>query len=329
MNQLVLEFKKYLNKTMGLIVAVKTWEQKDLFPLFLHGLYDFYRTRIFNKNYLIAMAKSKERPTAICKHMWLAQEKAGIPCIYLSPPMASRNLSQLVAHRILFVVPGKQIYLPEIGIDWHEHCRFYQLSRKFRGSRKLLSPVAQAVAIHALTHPNKKNLALKHLAKTLSYTSMSISRAFDELEGHEIGSTIRKNKERFLHFKLVHRDLWNSLYPLLKSPVRKRIWVQCKGKPPGILSGISAVAKLTNLAEPEHPVYAIGYKQWRTLSLEPCEGPDDADIELELWHYDPTLFAISGHVDLFSLYLSLQEMQDERVEEALETIIAGIKWSKG
>ena len=85
------------------------------------------------------------------------------------------------------------------------------------------------------------------------------------------------------------------------------------------------LAKLTNLAEPEHPVYAIGYKQWQSLSLEPREGPDDANIELEIWHYDPALFAVSGHVDPFSLYLSLRELQDERVEKALETIMTGIK----
>src|ERR1700690_2675358 len=105
MNLLTQEFKKYLDKTLGLKVAVKAWGQRGVFPLFLHGLYDFYQTRIFNKSYLIAAAKEKERPAAICRHMGLAQEKAGIPCIYLSHPTNSATHSKLIAHRILFVIP--------------------------------------------------------------------------------------------------------------------------------------------------------------------------------------------------------------------------------
>ncbi|EFB40206.1 MULTISPECIES: hypothetical protein [Parachlamydia] len=48
-------------------------------------------------------------------------------------------------------------------------------------------------------------------------------------------------------------------------------------------------------------------------------------IELEVWNYDPELFAKDGIVDPFSLYLSLQESKDERVEGALEEMMEKIK----
>ncbi|HAB99846.1 MAG TPA: hypothetical protein DCE71_08500 [Parachlamydiales bacterium] len=321
MNPLTQQFKKYLEEVLDLQVVLKTWKDKDIFPLFLHGLYDFYQADIFKKNYLILLAKTREVPKVICKHIGLVEEKTGIPCIYVNSRVNSINYKILINHRILFVIPGKLIYLPSLGMDWVENCR---LSRKFQSSHKPLSPVAQTIAIYALIHSGQKNFTLKHLAKALSYTSMSISRALDELEGRDLGSTVRKDKERVFHLRPTSREFWKALLLLLKSPVRKRIWIRCKESPPGFLAGISALSKFTDLAEPEYPVYAIGYKQYQTLSLATCDEQEDGSVELEVWHYDPSLFATSGHVDLFSLYLSLKEIQDEQVEEALEKMIMDI-----
>ena len=49
-------------------------------------------------------------------------------------------------------------------------------------------------------------------------------------------------------------------------------------------------------------------------------------VELELWDYDPGLFSNNGHVDLLSLYASLKEETDERVEQALEEVLRGEPW---
>jgi hypothetical protein len=49
-------------------------------------------------------------------------------------------------------------------------------------------------------------------------------------------------------------------------------------------------------------------------------------VELQLWDYDPRLFADGNHVDLLSLYASLTEENDERVEQALFEVLRGEKW---
>ncbi|GEM_PF-3944963 len=41
-------------------------------------------------------------------------------------------------------------------------------------------------------------------------------------------------------------------------------------------------------------------------------------MEIEIWKYDPELFAREGVVDPLSLYMSLKDTKDERVEMALE-----------
>lgn len=49
-------------------------------------------------------------------------------------------------------------------------------------------------------------------------------------------------------------------------------------------------------------------------------------MKIEIWSYSPDLLSESPVVDPLSLYLSLRNSEDERVQQQLETLIAGIKW---
>ena len=42
---------------------------------------------------------------------------------------------------------------------------------------------------------------------------------------------------------------------------------------------------------------------------------------LQVWCYDPNILAVDGLADPFSLFLSLQDSDDERVEMALVEIL--------
>jgi len=49
-------------------------------------------------------------------------------------------------------------------------------------------------------------------------------------------------------------------------------------------------------------------------------------VQLELWKYDPALFARNGIVDPISLALSLKDNDDERVQKELNIYLEGYKW---
>ena len=55
--------------------------------------------------------------------------------------------------------------------------------------------------------------------------------------------------------------------------------------------------------------------EWkRGRHIEEMPFSEEADCELEIWHYDPNFFAKSDIVDPFSLYLSLKENGNERIK---------------
>jgi hypothetical protein len=49
-------------------------------------------------------------------------------------------------------------------------------------------------------------------------------------------------------------------------------------------------------------------------------------LEIEVWSYAPSLFAEGEVVDRLSLYLSLKESKDERIEAAREEMVKGLHW---
>jgi hypothetical protein len=117
----------------------------------------------------------------------------------------------------------------------------------------------------------------------------------------------------------------------LRNPVKKRLWVKnFIDEPPGVKAGLTALSNYSALAEPVNPVLAIAGKRWKKIKdqnnvMELTIAEPDA-CELEIWSYSPRLFEKDDVVDRFSLYLSLQANDDERVESALEKMMEQTKW---
>jgi hypothetical protein len=78
------------------------------------------------------------------------------------------------------------------------------------------------------------------------------------------------------------------------------------------------------------PVFAESARVLRDLLdkgvLTVCEIQDDAELLVEAWRYAPQLFAKDGCVDKLSLFLSLRDMADERVQAALNKMLEEMTW---
>jgi len=54
------------------------------------------------------------------------------------------------------------------------------------------------------------------------------------------------------------------------------------------------------------------------------EGREEAEARVEAWKYDPWLLAENGRADRCSLYLSLRNSTDERVQKEIQFLIEGL-----
>lgn len=217
------------------------------------------------------------------------------------------------------------MYLPFLGIDLREHFK------NIRETPASFSPSTQAVVLSYLLHNGQFHLTPKTLAKALGYTTMTMTRALDELDGAGLGTISMEGRERVLCFDRDKKNVWETALERLRSPVKRRLWVKYPfNKSFGMEAGLSALAHFSNLAGPANPVLALEGKQWKRIKTN-----DNAMIldiaepnasELEIWSYSPELLAKKRVVDRFSLFLSMREDNDERVQSALVEMMEQVEW---
>lgn len=323
MEKLLGDLKKYFHETLNISINIRTWNgQKDL-PFFLIDSYNFCEISLFEHPTLLILAKddTDTTPAIIQKHWKQIQKKWDGFAIYIESALSSYNRKRLMEHHIPFIIPGNQMYLPHLGIDLREHFRGLH-NRK----PKSFSPATQAVVIYALIRKTNEKLTPTILAEKLGYTLMTITRAFAELKSAGIGEICRKGRELIWFFSN-KKTLWEQAKSYLRDPVKKRIWL--KYNKPKIIAGLSALSKFSMLVPPILPVFAISiteWHQWKHLGVIELPSPEGANFELEIWHYDPQLFAKKCIADPFSLYFSLEANKNERIESALEELMEKIKW---
>jgi hypothetical protein len=94
-----------------------------------------------------------------------------------------------------------------------------------------------------------------------------------------------------------------------------------------LISGITALANYTNIAEGAVQYFAIStdeLKQLQKANDFPEWNNQDGNYCLEVWSYEPKSLGTSEIVDPLSLFLSMRIEKDERIEISLEQLIHGL-----
>ncbi|MBS3808966.1 MAG: hypothetical protein KGY38_02275 [Desulfobacterales bacterium] len=318
--------KRYLMDALGIPADLAKLKKTGSLPFFLHDLYDFYTLSLLGKEFVVLAEKNGTEltPGKIRNHVHLVGEKLRVQAIFLGKSLSPFNRKRLIGYKVPFIVPDNQMYLPDLGLDLREH--FIKAGSKAGA----FSPATQAVVVYVLAQKQIDSVTPKELAEKLGYSMMSMSRAVDEIEAAGLAQVTSEGKRRVVRFEKGRRQFWEKAVAYLKTPVNKRLWATALKAHRLLLAGESALARYSMIASPGQPVYAISHSGWKAMErkggFQEVPYPEEAEIQLELWRYDPRLFAEGDTVDPFSLYLSLKEVQDERIESALEEMMEKIKW---
>ncbi len=322
------QLKRYLHETLGAEIFPISWDDGTRLPFFLRNLYTFFKVQLLEASCLLMLDRKEQEqsPATVRKHMDQVKTRWDGEIVYVRARVTAYNRKRLIEHKLPFVVPGNQMYLPMLGIDLREHFK------KLRTETHKFSPSTQALVIHVLLYGTTKRIFTPtEMAGFLGYSVMTMTRAFDELESSNLGDIFLEGRERCVQFAKPEKDIWAKAQPFLRSPVKKQIHIDPLNVDlPGPRAGLSALADYTILAKPANPVIALSGKDWKSLKqrhrVNEFPSQEPGVLEIEVWSYAPSLFAKDKVVDRLSLYLSLKESQDERVEAALEEMMKGLQW---
>ena len=320
----------YLHETLGIAPKVRAWPGAGKLPYFLQDAFEVRELKLLDRLILLAIDRQPDKRGLATARSQVdkLRQLAGMPVVYVTAALASYERKRLIEQNVPFMVPGNQLYLPDLGIDLREYFR-----QRPAAADTALSPATQAMLIVVLLRkPWRAEWQPAEVVTDLGYTAMTLSRAVKEITAAGIATMRTEGRARWLHMERTAAETWERAKPLLRSPIRRRFWAQpiLNWKPPHVrLAGLSALARYSMLAEPQWPIYAIGPSQWKTATqagIETLPEQMPGACEWELWHYNPALVPNSETVDPLSLTLSLQGNTDERVQLALDELKERFPW---
>jgi hypothetical protein len=331
MNPLAAAVRKYIHEVIGVTSSEdKVWAQENELPYYLKEAFEFREMELMGQPIVLAMKRSQDKQSLSEVKTWLNKVRAvaGKPAVYVTEALASYERKRLIEQKVPFVVPGNQLYLPDCGLDFREYFR-----KRAEPADSPLSPSAQAMLITALLHqPWETQWQPAKVATALGYTPMTLSRAVKELTSSGIATARTVGRTRWLGMEKPAQQLWELAQPLMRSPVKRSVWVLPESSAAlGVerAAGLSALAKHTMLAEPKWPVYAMDGANWKKViaaGVRELPEPVPGAQEWQLWSYSPALVQGSDMVDPLSLILSLQDSADDRVQLALDELKGQLPW---
>jgi hypothetical protein len=309
---------RYLHQTLGLNAVVKPWAGQSALPYFLQDAYAFARVELLGAPYVLMFAGAQMPSAAkVRKDMDALEQACAEVVVFVATALSSYERTRLIGQKVPFIVPGNQLYLPDLGLDLREYFRQRGLS-----ASKALSPATQAMLIGLLLKPWQHTVPTVQLDQGMGYTSMTVSRAVKELVGAGLATLAGAARTRTLQFEADAHAVWQKALPLLRTPVKQSVWAMPHAPvaQQARLAGESALAQATLLAAPAHPVYAITSAQWvsaQALGMQALPAAEPGACLWQVWSYDPGISPTAGTVDALSLWLSLRSEPDERVQQAL------------
>ena len=331
---------KYIQEALGIeataIPIAKSY--LDKLPLYITETYKIYKTELYNSEIILAALKTDEGLSIQKTEKTINQIKSILnkKVIVVLENIQAFNRKRLIEKNINFIVPAKQMYLPDLLVDLRESFT----SPKTKKKNEKLLPSAQLLLIYHIIHRDEEwkleEQSFKEIAKKLDYTPMAITNAIENLKYHNLVE-VRGEKEKFIRFRHSRSKLWNIAYQqnLLESPVLKSVYVDEIPKGMVLLqSNESALPEYTNLNPGKTLYYAIEKSVFYALQKSNAlVNPNvyEGRYVLEIWKYNP-LTLVGGlsddlaAVDPLSLYLSVIDGKDERLEMALEQLIKTHVW---
>ncbi|MEN9436035.1 MAG: hypothetical protein RIR09_690 [Pseudomonadota bacterium] len=322
---------RYLHEILGIDVpGVRSWARANELPYFLRDAFQFSELDLLGQPVVLAIARGEAKPSLSNVRAWLGKVSAiaGKPAVYVTDAMASYERRRLIEQKVPFIVPGNQLYLPDLGLDLREYFR-----QRAAATGAALSPSAQALLITALLRqPWQPDWQPSTDVAALGYTPMTLSRAVKELSAAGLASAYTVGRARWLRMELAPAQVWERATPVLRTPVKRTVWVAAPegaAPQPSRMAGLSALARYSMLTEPKWPVYAMTINEWKAamdVGVRALPEPEARAQEWQIWSYSPALVPGAKSVDPLSLSLSLQESADERIQLALDEVRGQLPW---
>ena len=237
-----------------------------------------------------------------------------IPAVFYFDNLLTYERDRLVEQGVYFIVADKFAFVPTLIIN--------RLSTKSE-IKELFYPSTQYILLYHLQIESLDGLSLKELEDKVPYKYKTIAKSIKQLEALGLVS-LEGSRNKKLVFELSWKELWDKASTNLIDPI-KSIEYTSDVFPEGDIGGISALSHYSMLVPEDVPtrVLTAEWVREHKYSIPELHSFEDTQ-RIEIWKYPPS--GTSGYVDKLSLFLTLKDDNDPRVEKEIAIMMNKIKW---
>ncbi len=317
--------QNYLSKNLRQNVVIT--EASEIFqrlPLAFKGRYHIYHVTTNGISWLAIEPKQADGLVTLRRDRNKIESLEKLNCAIFLESASFYMKEKMMDEGIPFVIRGKQIYLPFIGMlmskaDNRELKPVYHISF-----------LTQKILLLAI-YKNWQDMKVSDIASFIGKSKMSISRCFDELEYLNVDVLSMKGKSRVISMPLNRKKLWDKLLPILRNPVIHK-YILCEDVKLPYKAGMSALSEYSLFSDNEYPTYLVTKKEITSCGVKDVvpsrEGDDVGSIVLELGYFID--FNNMHLQDPLSVALSLQGtgIDDERIDISIKEMLEEYVWSR-
>lgn len=312
---------EFLKTIFGDNLSISSYEYPEKTPYYIR---DNYRGQhlswMQNECILLSPNSSTWRLPTLKKQLKNFQELCDKPCALCLENLTAMQRRNLIENHVPFVSLSQQVYLPFWG------CSFIEKFKADTPVESKMAPGTQLVFLYFYYLEKKEDINLTKLSKELYLSKATCTRAINDLTASGLLLQKTAGTNKWLTPAFEKPEFLKKGYTRLKSPVDRLVYV--KNTPVSLQypqSGVKALSTVTMVGVmPQDGAMAISKKICSRIPPEDIISKQDFEDFggeiIEVWSYDPVLFAQNGQVDDISLLLSLESDPDERIQMGLDEI---------
>lgn len=294
----------------------------------------FYEAEVMGQKFLLVsfIGESDLRRDSLKHTLNQLEIATAMPVAFAFDTLSDFQRRNLVEEGIPFVSASSIFYLPFLGIAYRR--RKYTASQKPLKKGEILPKLtasAQAFFLFMLYKVKDSKISKTEAAKMNGLTPMSVSRYCKELLDRGLIKETREGQTIQITCAATGRALFDKALPYLISPVKKELlYLPSKAFDKMPKSGESALAQRSLLAQPKADVVARGPHaapiDEKDIAKENRGLLSDNFVQLQVWKYDPQPLMQNNRIDTVSLYMSLKDSPNERVQACLKEMLDKEQW---
>ena len=312
--------RRFLQEVFGDTFRLESYECPKALPLFMHDDYD---TSLLSWDeaecVLLCPRYQNWRLSSVKKHLAMLQETVDKPCALHLDHVSTLQRRNLIESRTPFITDGEQLYLPFWGMV------FAQRLKEYIPVPDKMAPATQMLFLHYYHNCPDEPVNATELARMLGISKASMTRALRHLISLELLEEKAQGRAKMIFMTKSKDEYLANGIKHMNTPVDKVVYADQLPDIPMLKSGMRALADITTIGlKQSDGAYAICIKdlkdvdEYSMISREQFE--DFGGYVIEVWNYDPALFAVDDRVDDVSLLVSMTANENERIQLALDEI---------